>query len=104
MVTQRGFWRLRGCPRHGGHVANECLGRFTVAAFADCHRRFTTVLSFYLAGRGPRRLEQPTEPSYCGLPLVSRRSGAARGLYLAALGSPVRHPDDGLFAGNRLCV
>jgi hypothetical protein len=25
-------------------------------------------------------------------------------LYLAALGSPIPHPDDGLFAGNRLCV
>jgi len=46
VVAQRGFWRLRGNPRHGGHVANECIGRFTVAAFADCHRRFTAVLSF----------------------------------------------------------
>ena len=48
MVTQHGLWRLRGCPRHGGHVAHECNGRFTVAAFADCHRRFTAILSFTL--------------------------------------------------------
>ena len=26
MVTQRGLWGLRGCPRHGGHVANEYIG------------------------------------------------------------------------------
>src|ERR1700760_3198460 len=72
VVTQRGFWRLRGCPRHGGHLANEWIGRFTVAPLADCHRRIITVLSFYLAGRCPGRLEQPTEPSDWGLPLVSR--------------------------------
>jgi hypothetical protein len=35
VVTQCGLWRLRGCPRHGGYVAHQCIGRFTVAAFAD---------------------------------------------------------------------
>jgi hypothetical protein len=104
VVTQRGFWRLRGCPRHGGHVVNEWIGRFTVAALSDCHRRIITVLSFYLAGRRPGRLEQPTEPSDCGLPLVSRRGRAAGVLYLAAPGSPVPHPNHGLFAGYRLCL
>jgi hypothetical protein len=29
---------LRGCPPHGGHVADEFVGHFTVTAFVDCHR------------------------------------------------------------------
>jgi len=42
----------------GCDLAHEYVERFAAAAVAYGHRRFVTLLSFYLAGRGSCRFEQ----------------------------------------------
>jgi hypothetical protein len=58
VVTQRGFWGLPVCPRHGGHVANECIGRFTSSVprpvtNASLGQIATGMLAFILLSRLP---------------------------------------------------
>ena len=59
---------------------------------------------FYLAGRAVADLRYRRNLLVAVYLWLAAAAGRACSLYLAALGTPVHHPDLGLFAGNRFRV